>query len=103
LAERVYTLEIINPQIFYGANNAHINIIKSKFPKLQFVARGDEIKVLGEETELENFATKMALLEKFYIKRGEINPQILDDVFGPFNRNQGTENQSQDRKPTSNG
>lgn len=82
MAERVYTLEIINPQVFYGANNAHLNIIKSKFPKLQFVARGDEIKVLGEETELENFAGKMELLEKFYLKRGELNSLILTEVFG---------------------
>jgi phosphate starvation-inducible PhoH-like protein len=82
LAERVYTLEIINPQIFYGVNNTNINIIKSKFPKLQFVARGDEVKVVGEESELENFAEKMELLEKFYLKRGELNGHILNEVFG---------------------
>ena len=67
LTERVYTLEIINPQIFYGVNNANLDIIKSKFPKLQFIARGDEVKVLGEESELEQFAKKMELLEKIYL------------------------------------
>jgi phosphate starvation-inducible protein PhoH and related proteins len=82
LAERVYTLEIINPQIFYGVNNTNINIIKNKFPKLQFVARGDEVKVLGEESELESFAQKMELLEKYYLKRGELNEQIMTEVFG---------------------
>ncbi|MCC7299262.1 MAG: PhoH family protein [Bacteroidia bacterium] len=82
LTERVYTLEIINPQIFYGVNNAHINVIKSRFPKLQFIARGDEVKVVGEEAELELFATKMDLLEKYYIKRGELNVNIISEVFG---------------------
>lgn len=82
LTERVYTLEIINPQIFYGPNNAHLNFIKGKFPKLQFIARGDEVKVLGEESELEQFASKMELLEKYYLKRGEINPHLLSEVFG---------------------
>lgn len=82
MAERVYTLEIINPQVFYGANNAHLNTIKSKFPKLQFIARGDEVKVLGEESELEAFANKMDLLEKYYIKRGELNSTIINEVFG---------------------
>lgn len=82
LAERVYTLEIINPQVFYGTNNTHLNAIKSKFPKLQFIARGDEVKVLGEEAELESFATKMDLLEKFYIRRGEIDLSIINEVFG---------------------
>lgn len=82
LAERVYTLEIINPQVFYGVNNTNLNFIKAKFPKLQFVARGDEVKVLGEETELENFASKMELLEKYYLRRGEINTHVLSEVFG---------------------
>lgn len=95
LAERVYTLEIINPQVFYGTNNSNLNIIKSKFPKLQFVARGDEIKVLGEETELENFAGKMELLEKYYLKRGEMNGHILNEVFG-VNGSQTVENEPED-------
>jgi phosphate starvation-inducible PhoH-like protein len=82
LAERVYTLEIINPQVFYGVNNTHINVIKNKFPKLQFIARGDEVKVLGDEAELENFAAKMELLEQYYLKRGELNIHIINEVFG---------------------
>lgn len=82
LTERVYTLEIINPQVFYGVNNAHINAIKNKFPKLQFIARGDEVKVLGDEAELENFASKMELLEQYYLKRGELNIHIINEVFG---------------------
>jgi phosphate starvation-inducible PhoH-like protein len=82
LTERVYTLEIINPQVFYGVNNAHINAIKNKFPKLQFIARGDEVKVLGDEGELESFATKMELLEQYYLKRGELNIHIINEVFG---------------------
>jgi len=90
LAERVYTLEIINPQIFYGVNNTNLDIIKSKFPKLQFIARGDEIKVLGEEAELENFAAKMILLEKYYLKRGELNGHILNEVFGGNGLPEGT-------------
>jgi phosphate starvation-inducible PhoH-like protein len=85
LAERVYTLEIINPQVFYGVNNTNLNAIKSKFPKLQFIARGDEVKVLGEESELEEFAKKMELLEKYYLKRGEINQHTLNEVFGNGN------------------
>lgn len=83
MTERIYTLEIINPQLFYGANNSNLNLIKSKFPKLQFIARGDEIKVLGEEAELENFASKMELLEKYYLKKGELSEQVIIEIFGP--------------------
>lgn len=50
---------------------------------MQFIARGDEIKVLGEEAELENFATKMELLEKYYLKKGELSEQVIVEIFGP--------------------
>lgn len=93
LAERIYTLEVINPQIFYGVNNEHLHFIKSKFPQLQFVARGDEVKITGEEGDLEEFAEKFELIEQFYLKRGELNRHILYEIFGEngFSRGNGKE------------
>lgn len=80
MTERIYTLEIINPQLFYGPNNAHINLIKAKYPKLQFVARGEEIKVFGDETSMNDFAEGMQVLEKLYIKKGELNEHIIHEA-----------------------
>ena len=80
MAERIYTLEIINPQVFYGPNNAHINLIKLKYPKLQIVARGDEIKVFGDEESMKDFESGMQVLEKLYIKKGELNEHLLHEA-----------------------
>lgn len=80
MTERIYTLEIINPQLFYGPNNAHINLIKAKYPKLQFVARGEEIKVFGDEASMNDFAEGMQVLEKLYIKKGELNGHIIHEA-----------------------
>ena len=77
MAERIYTLEIINPQVFYGPNNIHIQLIKTKYPKLQIVARGDEIKVLGDEESIKDFESGMQVLEKLYIKKGELNEHLI--------------------------
>lgn len=82
MAERIYTLEVIDPQVFYGVNNEHLHFIKSKFPQLQFVARGDEVKISGEEKDLEIFAEKLDLIEQFYLKRGELNRHTLYEIFG---------------------
>lgn len=82
LAESVYNLEIINPLDFYGPENRNLDLIKSKFPKLQFVARGDEIKVFGDEQSLEAFAEKMRLLEKLYSRRGELSEHAISDILG---------------------
>jgi phosphate starvation-inducible PhoH-like protein len=77
LSERIYTLDIIDPQQFYGPNNLHLTIIKSKFPKLQFVARGDEIKIFGDEASMDAFQKAMKHLEKVFLKGKEINEHIV--------------------------
>jgi phosphate starvation-inducible PhoH-like protein len=77
LSERIYTLDVIDPQQFYGPNNLHLTIIKSKFPKLQFVARGDEIKIFGDEASMDAFQTAMKHLEKVFLKGKEINEHIV--------------------------
>lgn len=77
MSERIYTLDTIDPQQFYGPNNLHLTIIKSKFPKLQFVARGDEIKIFGDEASMDAFQTAMKHLEKVFLKSKEINEHIV--------------------------
>lgn len=56
------TLESVDPLQFWGANNEHYEIIKNAFPKLKVVARGNELKVLGDEKELKVFEQKYTLL-----------------------------------------
>ncbi len=77
MSERIYTLDVIDPQQFYGPNNLHLTIIKSKFPKLQFVARGDEIKIFGDEASMDAFQLAMKHLEKVFLKSKEINEHIV--------------------------
>ena len=77
MSERIYTLDVIDPQQFYGPNNLHLTIIKSKFPKLQFIARGDEIKIFGDEASMDVFQTAMKHLEKVFLKSKEINEHIV--------------------------
>ena len=77
MSERIYTLDTIDPQQFYGPNNLHLTIIKSKFPKLQFVARGDEIKIFGDEASMDAFQTAMKHLEKVFLKSKEINERFI--------------------------
>lgn len=49
------TLETVDQAQFWGANNDHYEIIKNAFPKLKIVARGNQVKVLGDEAELNLF------------------------------------------------
>ena len=63
------TLETTDQVQFWGANNEHYELIKSAFPKLKIVARGNDVKALGDEAELKAFEQKfeqlVAQLEKY--------------------------------------
>jgi phosphate starvation-inducible PhoH-like protein len=69
LNELNLTIDTINPAVLWGSNNDHFEIIKKQFPKLKIVARGSDVKVLGDETEIKNFEEKLkqlvAHIEKF--------------------------------------
>jgi phosphate starvation-inducible protein PhoH and related proteins len=70
--ERIISIETYNPLEIYGVNDAHLELIKKQFPKLKIVARGDVVKVFGEEDELAVFERKFSLLLLSYEKFGKI-------------------------------
>lgn len=49
------TLEYVNPAVLWGAHNEHFEVFKKQFPKLKLVARGNEVKVLGDDREISLF------------------------------------------------
>ncbi len=56
---------IIEPSMvvgLYGSQNANIDLLTHIFPKLKIVARGNEIKVAGEDHEVETFEERVRLL-----------------------------------------
>ena len=63
MIERIIILEGADPAVFFGINNSNIQLIKSLFPKLRMVARGNVIKVIGDELELAAFEDKIREME----------------------------------------
>ena len=51
-------IENVDPVVIWGSNNEYFEIFKKKFPKVKIVARGNEVKVLGDEKELKIFSQK---------------------------------------------
>lgn len=83
MIERIIILDNIDPVVFFGINNSNIQLLKTLFPKLRIVARGNVIKVIGDEVELAVFEEKIHELEKFGIEMNVLNEEdILDIVKG---------------------
>lgn len=64
MTEKHIVLEDIDPVIFYGVNNVNMQIIKALYPKLRIVARGNIIKVMGDEEEMCAFEEHILAMEK---------------------------------------
>lgn len=52
MTEKHIVLEDIDPMAFFGPGNSHLMMVKSLFPKLRIVARGNVIKLMGDEEEM---------------------------------------------------
>ena len=52
MIEKHIVLDDIDPVVFYGVGNAHLQMIKSLFPKVRIVARDNVIRILGDEEQM---------------------------------------------------
>lgn len=83
MIERIIILENVDPVVFFGTNNRNIQLLKTLYPKLRIVARGNVVKVIGDEEELVGFEEKVRKLEKLSIEMNVLKEEdILDIVKG---------------------
>lgn len=77
MIERIIIIDSVDPVVFFGVNNVNILLIKTLFPKLRFVARGNVIKVIGDEQEANFFEEKVRLLEKYCAEYNMLNEDVI--------------------------
>ena len=83
MIEKHIVLEDIDPVMFYGVNNAHLQIIKSLYPKLRIVARDNVLRVLGDEEEMAKAEEEIEHMRVHLLKYNTLNEEdILDIVKG---------------------
>ena len=80
MIERIYILETVDPLIFYGVNNCNMQLIKTLFPKLRIVARGNVMKVIGDEEESEVFLKKVREIEKYCEEFNILSEDVIIDL-----------------------
>lgn len=74
------TLESVDPVQFWGTNNEHYELVKNAFPKLKVVARGNEVKVLGDDQELKGFEQKYNQLLGHLEKYSSLTPNDVESI-----------------------
>jgi len=80
MIEKHIVLEDIDPVIFYGVNNVNMKMIQALYPKLKIVARGNVIKVLGDEEEMCAFEESILALEKHCAQYNSLKEEVILDI-----------------------
>jgi len=80
LQEKIIEIKGINPVELFGVNNANLKHIKSFFPKLKVVARGNVLTIAGEEEVMDEFERKFELIIQHYHKYNAVTENNIDNL-----------------------
>lgn len=80
MIERIIIIENVDPVSFYGVNNCNMQLIRNLFPKLRMAARGQIIKVIGDQEETALFEKKIKELEEYCSKYNKLTEDVILDI-----------------------
>ncbi len=80
MIERIVIIDNVDPVSFYGINNCNMQLIRNLFPKLRMAARGQVIKVIGDQEETAKFETKIKELEDYCSRYNKLTEDVILDI-----------------------
>ena len=73
MQEKTIEIKGLNPAELFGVNNVKLKKIKSFFPKLKVVARGNFVNVVGASEDILFFEEKFNFIIQFFLKYNSIS------------------------------
>lgn len=80
MLEKHIVLDDADPAVFYGVNNANMQLLKALFPKLRIVARGNVLKVMGSDDDTARFEQVVRRLERYCAEFNSLKEDTIVDV-----------------------
>ena len=80
MIERIIIIDSVDPVSFYGVNNCNMQLIRNLFPKLRMAARGQVIKVIGDEEETAQFEKRIKELEDYCSRYNKLPEDVILDI-----------------------
>ena len=77
MIEKHYILEESDPAIFYGANNAHLKMLRALCPKLRIMARDNVVRTVGSEEDVAAFEEILEQLDRHCAKFNQLTEEDL--------------------------
>ncbi|MDH6354985.1 phosphate starvation-inducible PhoH-like protein [Dysgonomonas sp. PH5-45] len=80
MIEQIIVLDNADAVVFFGVNNSNLQLLKTLFPKLRIIARGNIIKVIGNAEEIPAFEEKIRELELFCVDHNTLSEENIIDI-----------------------
>ena len=100
MSELKINLEHLDPAILWGPGNEHFEIIRKHFPKLKMVARGTDLKVLGDSKELDVFQKYFNAVIDHVEKFNNLSVSDIENIEDSINARATQENTSSKKQET---
>jgi phosphate starvation-inducible PhoH-like protein len=78
LNELIIDLADTNPREFFGVKNKNLTFLKEHFPKLKIVARGSQMKVFGDEEQLQEFDKRLEMILNHFTKYNKLDENTIE-------------------------
>lgn len=96
LGEKTIKIETIDPVELYGVNDSKLELLKKRFPKLKIVARGNKIKAIGDDTEVNQFEMLLNIMIDHLGKYGSISENDIESLMNGGSQKARNSNESSD-------
>lgn len=80
MGEKIIDLGGINPLDIYGTNNKTLTFILDFFPKIKCVARGNILKLIGDDESIREFEKKFSLMLEHFIKYQRLTHSNIERI-----------------------
>lgn len=92
MKEHTFLLEDISPLEIYGVNNLRLHQIEEGFPEVKFVARGDELKIKGEDEKIDLLKQILGTIFEEIRRKGKISENRFNEILVPVSEEVKSEN-----------
>ena len=96
MIEKIISLDNISLVDFLGTQNQNLKKIEESYPKSKIIARGDELKIIGDKIDVKEINELFYLLLEHYNRFGSITEEKIEDYILLENKKHLEERESND-------
>ncbi len=80
MAEKNIELTRVEPIVIFGINDAKLDFIRTFFPKLKIVARGNVIKTVGDKEQIQRFEESVDAFQHYFKRYGTLTEANIETI-----------------------